>query len=459
MTTAELIQKREEEQKKPLQEQKPDLTGMEAKSNPADVTMRKVDNETNNKAMAQEAIAKNGNVPMPGEKVSLYDAGMNNPGPNNMKDARTSPITSPEYEKFRKEVIGAQQFGVETEEQRKKRERAEAIKQGLVGFTEGLSALANLYYTTKGAPSQKLTSQMPDLQKRLYEERLERDKKLEKFRDYIRGKADLEETRSYQEKLTAENRAYQDGIRKAQWEREDKIREQNQANLDRQFEYNATKDAEQTAYIRKRDEESDRKFWATHNENVRHNKAAEARSGEKGKGRLLRIQKPNGEPMVFQKDDLENIVNLSYIYNSLPDEYKVRDKSAIPEIKDGKSVYPVNDNPTKAEMQAAIGRALQSGVVEEIAESIQIGTSSTDNSKDKKKDNDDDVIIWEPSANNSNQANAVVGWKPQGGSLPASANDVQALLDKRDRRKSDMLQQGKDSLERDKKSLESDTFR
>lgn len=197
MTTAELIQKREEEQKKPLQEQKPDLTGMAAKSNPTDVTMQKIDNEANNKAMAQEAIAKNGNVPMPGEKVSLYDAGMNNPNTNNMKDARTSPITSPEYEKFRKEVIGAQQFGVETEEQRKKRERAEAIKQGLVGFTEGLSALANLYYTTKGAPSQKLTSQMPDLQKRLYEERLERDKKLEKFRDYIRGKADKKEERDY----------------------------------------------------------------------------------------------------------------------------------------------------------------------------------------------------------------------------------------------------------------------
>lgn len=197
MTTAELIQKREEEQKKPLQEQKPDLTGMAAKPNPADVTMQKIDNEANNKAMAQEAIAKNGNVPMPGEKVSLYDAGMNNPDTNNMKDARTSPITSPEYEKFRNEVIGAQQFGVETEEQRKKRERAEAIKQGLVGFTEGLSALANLYYTTKGAPSQKLTSQMPDLQKRLYEERLERDKKLEKFRDYIRGKADKKEERDY----------------------------------------------------------------------------------------------------------------------------------------------------------------------------------------------------------------------------------------------------------------------
>ena len=91
----------------------------------------------------------------------------------------------------------AEDFGVETPEQAAARERRDFIKQGLTGFTEGLSALANLYYTTKGAPSQTLVSQMPELSKRLYAERLERDKKLENFRAWQRAKADKEEEREY----------------------------------------------------------------------------------------------------------------------------------------------------------------------------------------------------------------------------------------------------------------------
>ena len=43
----------------------------------------------------------------------------------------------------------------ETEEQRKKRERRDAIRMGYAGFLDGLNALSNLYYTTKGAPNQQ----------------------------------------------------------------------------------------------------------------------------------------------------------------------------------------------------------------------------------------------------------------------------------------------------------------
>ena len=186
MTTAELIKKREEEQNKPL------VGGMsmaEARMAGNGVPI------TETAASAVQAASATTNP------VSLYEIGKHNATANikegeNVLKGKT-PISTPEYEKFRNEVIGAQQFGVETPEQAAARERRDFIKQGLTGFTEGLSALANLYYTTKGAPSQKLTSQMPELSKRLYAERLERDKKLENFRAWQRSKADKEEERAY----------------------------------------------------------------------------------------------------------------------------------------------------------------------------------------------------------------------------------------------------------------------
>ena len=159
MTTAELIKKREEEQNKPSQEKKPfvnvpPVNGM-------------------NDAESKTTVTNSQTIDYKPNPVSLYEIGKQNASKSieeaeKMRNGTPSPIITPEYEKFRNEVIGAQQFGVETPEQADARERRDFIKQGLTGFTEGLSALANLYYTTKGAPSQKLTSQMPEISKRLY---------------------------------------------------------------------------------------------------------------------------------------------------------------------------------------------------------------------------------------------------------------------------------------------------
>lgn len=196
MTTAELIKKREEEKNYPPQS--PNTSPFKP---------------TEGMNMSEDRIAGNGvssseikaDVPATGKtdnRVSLYEVGKNSGGTNigeaeKMLKGNVSPITTPEYEKFRNEVIGAQQFGVETEEQKKKRERADFIKQGLTGLTEGLTSLANLYYTTKWAPNQKMVSQMPALQQQLYRERLERDKKLENFRAWQRAKAEKDADREY----------------------------------------------------------------------------------------------------------------------------------------------------------------------------------------------------------------------------------------------------------------------
>ncbi len=196
MTTAELIKKKEEE-----------------KNNPSQSPNTLPFNPAEGMNMAEARMAGNGvssseikaDVPATGKtdnRVSLYEVGKNGGGTNigeaeKMLKGNVSPITTPEYERFRNEVIGAQQFGVETPEQAEARERRDFIKQGLTGFTDGLTALANLYYTTKWAPNQKLVSQMPELSKRLYAERMERDKKLENFRAWQLDKAEKDEEREY----------------------------------------------------------------------------------------------------------------------------------------------------------------------------------------------------------------------------------------------------------------------
>lgn len=223
MTTAELIKKREEEKNKPLQETKmpvnvPPVGGMSM------AEARMAGNGVDVNASNQEVeVAKSANTP------SLYEAGKQ--GGNIGQAEKTlkgqSPISTPEYEKFRNEVVGAQQFGVETPEQAAARERRDFIKQGLTGFTEGLSALANLYYTTKGAPNQKQVSQMPELSKRLYSERLERDKKLENFRAWQRAKAEKDEDRKWQEAFYNKKQkdAEKSAERKAKYEAAEKAAE------------------------------------------------------------------------------------------------------------------------------------------------------------------------------------------------------------------------------------------
>lgn len=189
MTTAELIKKRVEEKNKPSVVQQSDALNQQVN---AAYESKSAPTETN-------TLAGNPNG------ISLYEVGKANAstGIANAENSEKnpSPINTKEMEDFRNQVIGVRDFGVETPEQAAARERRDYIKQGLTGLTEGLSSLANLYYTTKWAPNQKIVSQMPVLQQQLYRERLERDKKLENFRAWQRAKADKDADRAYQDAL------------------------------------------------------------------------------------------------------------------------------------------------------------------------------------------------------------------------------------------------------------------
>lgn len=333
MTTAELIKKREEEKNKPSVAQQSDALKQQVN---AAYESKSAPTETN-------TLAGNPNG------ISLYEVGKANAATgianaeNSVKNP--SPINTKEMEDFRNQVIGVRDFGVETPEQAAARERRDYIKQGLTGLTEGLSSLANLYYTTKWAPNQKMVSQMPVLQQQLYRERLERDKKLENFRAWQRAKADKDADRAYQEKLTAENRAYQDGIRKAQWERDDRIRKQNQANLDREFEYKVNKDTEETAYRLKKDEEDTKRWWANfglQKERINERNSPSRSSGSGKSRKMAVINTPKGVMDV----DFGRINETTYnqMYNNVSKE-----------IKD---MFPINSYDDEKTVQQKRGEAI-----------------------------------------------------------------------------------------------------
>lgn len=384
MTTAELIKKREEEQNKPSQETTksvnvPPVGGM---------SMAEARMAGNGVPITETAASEVQAASTTTSPVSLYEIGKHNATANigeaeNVLKGKT-PISTPEYEKFRNEVIGAQQFGVETPEQAAARERRDFIKQGLTGFTEGLSALANLYYTTKGAPSQKLTSQMPELSKRLYAERLERDKKLENFRAWQRSKADKEEERAYNLNLF---NIKQEAANKAA---DKKAKIDAQAAQIKYLRDLDLIDAKQAADLEKMKGkfELDKELAKINNSAAM--ARALARSGENGgKGSNATIRVPigdDGQYAEYRKNDLTNPIVISQIYNSLPDDYRVRDKNGIPNFpkdekgkplkdKNGNPVmeYPFDENPSTQQMQEAIGKALSDGYLTEMAPEIQVG--------------------------------------------------------------------------------------
>lgn len=109
------------------------------------------------------------------------------------------------------DTITAAKHGVETPEQKAAREKREAIKLGYGSLIDGISSLANLFYTTKWAPNQKTQGITPKLIQDLKQDRMRRDTNLQRFRDYIRQKAEKGEDRAWQvEFWEKKNRAQQE---------------------------------------------------------------------------------------------------------------------------------------------------------------------------------------------------------------------------------------------------------
>lgn len=418
MTTAELLKKREEERNKPLLEDtKPSFTSMTEKPDPNNIEGMKAgmsnaergelvkdyryakETERNMDAAALDPNAvkvseagKEALMERPKEGVSLYDIGKAFQGSANkaMANANTSPLKTLEYDEFRKKVIGEKHFGVESEEDAAKRERRDYIRQGLTGLTEGLSALANLYYTTKWAPNQKQVSQMPALQQRLYQERMERDKKLENFRNWQRASAEKNADRAFQLALYNQKQADADkaAARKAKIDA--------QAAEIKYLRDMGLIDARKAADLEKLQGKAalDKELAGLKNEYAKelaaiNNKAAMDRvvarnenSGGSGVKATIRVPiGKSGEYAEYRKSDLTDPIVISGIYNSLPKGYMVRGKEQKWNSETKSLEYPIDENPSTQKMQEAIGKALADGYLTEMAPEIQIGGAKTGKGK------------------------------------------------------------------------------
>ena len=389
MTTAELIKKREEEKNKPSVAQQ------------SDALKKQVNAAYESKSAPTETNTLAGNP----NGISLYEIGKANAATgianaeNSVKNP--SPINTKEMEDFRNQVIGARDFGVETPEQAAARERRDYIKQGLTGLTEGLSSLANLYYTTKWAPNQKIVSQMPVLQQQLYRERLERDKKLENFRAWQRANADKKEERAYQEALfdkkqEAANKAAERKAKLDAQEAEIKylrdlglIDARKAADLEKQ-KGKAALDKELEDIRQK-----NRVALASINNKAAMDRVNAGRAG--GANATIRVPiGGDGEYAEYRKNDLTNPIVISQIYNSLPDEYRVKGKDKVWNSETKSMEHPYDENPSTQKMQEAIGKALSDGYLTELAPEIQVGG-------DKKKTGKKSIDGFSGEKQNSNK--------------------------------------------------------
>lgn len=332
----------------------------------------------------------NKEAPTPEVKpVSLYDAGVSGgmDTPESLSKERISPVNTPEFNKFNQEIIGSELFGVETPEQKAKRERQVSIQRGLTGLTDGLMSLANLYYTTKGAPSQKQEYQLPALERQLYQDRLERDKKLENFRAWQRQIAQEGRARDWQTRMLDMNRKYAEDAEKRAEQRaiakEERAFERQKAMLD--LNRKNTEEAEERQFGRKKElMELEDKYrmrqQATANsfssqraeeDFKREKELIRLRSGSSAGSRTIRVPNPEGGFTEYNENDLKNPMTLAYVYNQLPDAVKPRETDITKARREGDEwVYPVKEFPTKDEMMVAIGRSLSDGYINEAAPEI-----------------------------------------------------------------------------------------
>lgn len=128
----------------------------------------------------------------------------------------------------------------ETEEERKKRERREKSKKIIAAVGDGLMALSNLYFTTRGAPNMydhKTMSQQTPLQAQLDKFKAEREANADKYLQYSLKIGDLQNDRAKTlREMEAEQEIRKLAREKAQREQEehgwlaalqpDKLREQ-----------------------------------------------------------------------------------------------------------------------------------------------------------------------------------------------------------------------------------------
>lgn len=243
----------------------------------------------------------------------------------------------------------------ETPEERAKRERKEKWDKTAAAIGDGISALANLYYTTKGAPnSYDGKNSMSERTRQLYD-KLDKDRKENErwYLNHYKNAAKMDEdAKRYQDQL--DYRDKQDGYKKEQDELNRKASEA-KAKLE-QDRWQAKFDADKA----QKEFENDiatKKLGETE----RHNKTSEAISRANAKKENYHTFYIGEDERIDVPKEAINVANVSRIFNKLPDyitkpltEEPIYSKNSWEE---GKIVGYKRRTPTLNEMWDLIGRA------------------------------------------------------------------------------------------------------
>lgn len=243
----------------------------------------------------------------------------------------------------------------ETAEEKAKRERREKWDKTAAAIGDGISALANLYYTTKGAPnSYDGKNSMSERTRQLYD-KLDKDRKENErwyLNHYMNAAKMNEEAKRYKDQL--DYRDKQDAYRKDQDALNRKEREE-------QTKYKKDQDAllrQDRLEKEKNDLDLRRESFE---ETKRHNRRSEAISSANSKKERYQTFYIGDDEQINVPVEAINVANVSRIFNKLPN-YITKELTEEPiysknSWEEGKIVGYKRRTPTLPEMWDMIGRA------------------------------------------------------------------------------------------------------
>lgn len=261
----------------------------------------------------------------------------------------------------------------ESPEDKAKREKREKLGEVFNTLGDVIGSAANLYYANKGGYSMDLGSVSDKHRERMAQIKAKQDS-LKQKQDDLLMKARLGEIKAEREEKKAEKKAEAVSKENAVKFERDLVKMEIQdaykkGIIDYQTASNMLRDAErlETNKAIEAYRQSNRLALAEVNhQNIM--KREDERSG--GSRVTVRVPKQGGGYTEYRKNDLNDERVISMIYNQLPEMYK-------------KKRYP-----SKFDMNAAIGKAMADGVIEELSEDIKVNTSDG-----KKKTNKSSSLL------------------------------------------------------------------
>ena len=270
----------------------------------------------------------------------------------------------------------------ESPQEKERRERREALGETFRGLGSLIGNAANLYYASKGATPVDLTSVDEKHRARMEQIKAKNDV-LDEQRRQILAKAKLGELQAERAERAAKAKADSDADAKTlEFKRDVMLKEIDNAFRIGQIDAQTAADLKKEAAKLKTSKQMEdyRQVYREALAERRHEMIMEREDARGGGSRAtIRVPKADGSGYdEYRKNDLNNPIVVSQIYHSLPAAYR-SEKSAYEAL-------------TLIEMQAAIGKAQNDGVITEIApeikvngkgESLGLGIGTEDNDENK----------------------------------------------------------------------------